>query len=626
MRRLFLGLLISVLGTSPLAAATDEGDFFVREGLRVEFDIAPSNDDRSSLYSEDIAEITLRISDAETGQPVSGLYPAAWIDPAYEEDLSTPEAATRQCRQKASTYLSGYVGIRPMIDLNSYYLVVMNHDATIGVIDPIIGVRGITKLLTQIVLPGRGEDWTTSEDEETLFVVMPDHDAVGVIDLKTFKYVQSIRTGARPDRIARQPDGRYLWVGYTGRGSGVSVLDAVTREPVTTIATGSGHHEITFNADSSLAFVSNNRDRTVSVIDVAELRVIETVRMEGNPISLTYSGLSDLVYVADGVTGQLMSINPETRTTRTLDLEPGLGPMATTPDERYIFITNTLDSTVSIIDTATNQRVHQIDIEGKPFHLSFSRSYAYVRSLEIPEVSLIRLNSIGESGAPITQTIKVGERAPSESPRLSPAGLFAPAVTEAANLIVSPGDATVYYYMEGMNAPMGSFRNYGHRPISAIVTDRTIKEEEPGLYRSRFKVPSSGFFQFIMTMDAPQIIECFQFAAETDPEADSDALPVDLQYLMGSGQRFPTGAPIPVQFSLSEPDGSARAQPYSVEALSYRAPGEARTRLPVRHVSDDIYEVEIMPDQEGVYYIYLSVPEAGLQFSMLPYLSVFVRD
>ncbi len=626
MRRLVLGFLLVCLGAAPLAVATEDSDVFVREGLRVEFDIASVREERDVLYTGDIAEITLKISDAETGAPVSGLYPAAWIDPAYEEDLATADMARQQCRQKASTYLSGYVGIRPMIDLNSYYLVVMNHDASLAVIDPIIGIRGITKLLTQIVLPGRGEDWMTSQDESTLFVVLPDHDAVGVVDLKTFKYVQSIPTGARPNRIALQPDGRYLWVGHTGRGSGVTVLDAVTREPVKTLVTGQGHHEMTFDADSTLAFVSNRRDGTVSVIDVASLSIIDTIEMDGSPISLAYSDLSKSVYVADGAVGQLLSVDPQSRDVRTLDLEPGLGPMKTTPDERYVFITNASDNSVSIIDTANNQRVHRLAIEGRPFHVSFSRSYAYIRALDTSEVSLVRLSSIEESGVPIVQTIPIGERAPNTSPRLSPAGLFAPAVTEAANLIVSPGDATVYYYMEGMNAPMGSFRNYGHRPISAIVTDRTIKEEEPGLYRSRFKVPASGFFQFIMTMDAPQIIECFQFAAETDPEADSDALPVTLTYLTGSGQRFPSGAPLEIQFTLTEQDGAVPDLPYAVEALSYRAPGEARSRRTVRHVGGATYAVEMTPETEGVYYLYLAVPEEGLQFSMLPYLSIFVKD
>jgi hypothetical protein len=129
-----------------------------------------------------------------------------------------------------------------------------------------------------------------------------------------------------------------------------------------------------------------------------------------------------------------------------------------------------------------------------------------------------------------------------------------------------------------------------------------------------------------MTMDAPQIIECFQFAAETDPEADSDALPVTLTYLTGSGQRFPSGAPLEIQFTLTEQDGAVPDLPYAVEALSYRAPGEARSRRAVRHVGGATYAVEMTPETEGVYYLYLAVPEEGLQFSMLPYLSIFVKD
>lgn len=594
---------------------------FSREGLNVEFSVKPVIAERETLYAGDIAEITLNITEADTGAPVAGLYPAAWIDPAFEEDLGSD----KQCRQKASTYFSGYVGIRPMIDLNSYYLVVMNNDPTLAVIDPIVGVRGITKLLTQIVLPSRGEDWVVSKDETTLFVVMPELDALAIVDLKSFKYLGSVKTGHQPNRIAIQPDGRYVWVGHTGRNPGVTVIDALTREPVRTISTGNGHHEIAFDDASQRAFVTNRESRTMTTISVSDLSVIDTLETKGRPISVAFSGFSQAVYLTDGDTGVLRSIDPESANVRSLKLAPGIGPMGVSADGRYLLVTNAASNQVSVIDTASFREIRTLSVDGRPFHVAFSRNYAFIRSLDSHQVTMVQMASLANSGEPIVQKISVGERAPSESPRIAPAGLFASAVTEAANLIVSPGDATVYYYMEGMNAPMGSFRNYGHRPISALITDRTIKEEEAGIYRSRFKVPADGVFQFILTLDSPQIIHCFDFAAIPDPAADSEGLPVNVEYLSKSGALAKVGEPVEVRFRLHPSDGSARVTPFDVEALTYRAPGKDRNTHDIEFMPDGTYAFKMVPNEAGVYYLYLAIPSEGLEFSQLPYLSIIAR-
>ena len=115
-----------------------------------------------------------------------------------------------------------------MIDLNSYFILVMNRDNTIAVIDPITGVKGITKLYAQVYLKQPGADWAKSDDQRRLFVTMPRADAVAVVDTDTFKVVRNVDAGKNPVRIARQPDGKYLWVGNnadTDSESGVTVID-----------------------------------------------------------------------------------------------------------------------------------------------------------------------------------------------------------------------------------------------------------------------------------------------------------------------------------------------------------------------------------------------------------------
>jgi hypothetical protein len=43
--------------------------------------------------------------------------------------------------------------------------------------------------------------------------------------------------------------------------------------------------------------------------------------------------------------------------------------------------------------------------------------------------------------------------------------------------------------MEGMNAPMGNYKTYGHQARAVTVVDRSLKEVEPGVYAGKVRIP-----------------------------------------------------------------------------------------------------------------------------------------
>jgi len=75
-------------GTEPEAeqsaasdAAVDAGNFVSREGVNVEFALRPVRSEKTGpAHAGDWADITFRVSDASTGEPIKGRYPAAWMD------------------------------------------------------------------------------------------------------------------------------------------------------------------------------------------------------------------------------------------------------------------------------------------------------------------------------------------------------------------------------------------------------------------------------------------------------------------------------------------------------------------------------------------------------------------
>ena len=49
---------------------------------------------------------------------------------------------------------------------------------------------------------------------------------------------------------------------------------------------------------------------------------------------------------------------------------------------------------------------------------------------------------------------------------------------DATVFVVSPADAAIYFYMDGMSAPADNFKSYGHSPRA--VVRRAIRESAPG--------------------------------------------------------------------------------------------------------------------------------------------------
>jgi len=565
-----------------------------------------------------------QLTDASTGEPIKGRYPAAWMDlgKAWEAKGGRPMT----CRDRVATYLQGIVGIRPMIDLNSHFLLVMNRDASISVIDPAIGITGITNLFAQVNLSRPGADWVLSEDHKRLFVSMPISDKVAVVDTQAFQVTHEIDAGVQPTRVEIQSDQRYLWASNTtddAATSGVTIIDTADLAPVKFIATGRGHHEIAFTDDNRYAFVTNRDAGTVTVIDVQTLETVKDIKTGSRPMSIAFSPLGQAVYVTDVDTGKITVIDPEKLEIRgNINAEPGIGPMRFTPDGRWGMIINTSANKVFVLDASTNMLPHTIEVGNKPFQVNFTTSFAYVRSLDTQDVGLIPLSELDEMNTPPVTFIPAGQRPPGTVGDISIADSIVPAVKQAAAAyIVNQAEGTVSYYMEGMGAPMGSFRNYGHETRAIEIVDRSMSEVEPGVYRGRVKIPVEGEYDVAFMMDTPRFLHCFSTFVEPDPNKEK-ATGLEVDYPVGN--RFVTvGEPRTVQFLLKDAgDKNPVADLTDVSVLYYRSDGRGRQVLPATPVGEGLYEVTLNFDMAATYYVFVGAPSRGLDYSDLPFYSL----
>lgn len=607
----------------------------VKQGIRVEMDVVPlktAADPAPAVREGEYATVSLKLSDASTGAPVTAMTPKAWIDLRKEFKGDKKGPSTITCSDKVRSYLQGTLTFRPDIDLNSYYILTLNNDATIGVIDPIKGVAGYSQLYAMIPLSRPGEDWVYSRDGKSLFVTMPKAGQVAMIDTENFKVVKNLDAGSSPFRIALQPDGKYLWVGNNAEGtlSGVTVLEAASGKPAAWLQTGAGHHEIAFSDDSRNAFVSNRDSGTVTIIDIQTLKKIRDIKTGAQPVSIAFSNLSKSLYAAhegDGTVAVIDGIKLEVA--GRIPLEAGLRSLRFAPGERWGFVVNSRTRQLSVFDVSSNSIAYGGEVGNEPEQISFTSEFAYIRSKKTAEVTLIALANLGKGDKMTPLRISGGGIAPSESTIQSSLADNIVATPEGnAVLIASPADATIVYYMEGMGVPAGNFRTYGRVPRAVSIVNRQLRETAPGVYSAKIKVPASGRYDLVLLLDSPRIVQCFDFEAAPNPIVSKlkASRPVEIEVL---NREFILNADAAskLQFRLKDPDtGQAIPGVSDITGLITTSPsGSWRQNYTAAPLADGIYQIDFKAPYKGIFKLYLTIPSLQVRVNQLRPIDLHVR-
>ena len=593
----------------------------VTQGVEIEFTIEPvaaigQKGEAAPLMEEQDARVRFRVVDTATRTPVAGVKPSAWLT-RREGDATTLDV----CKEKVRSFMQGSLRARPEVDLNSYYLLALNQEPNISVIDPLLGFGG-TKLVTLVFLKSPGEDWVITADQERLYVSMPASNQVAVVDTNTWKVVANIDTGARPVRLALQPDERRLWVGTDeGAESGVTVIDTATLKPAARVATGAGHHEIALSGDNRFAYVTNKDAGTLSVIDAQKFTKIADTKVGRSADAVAVSPLSKSVYVTDAAGGRVAVIDGGTsRVLGSLDVRGGAGRVRFAPGGRYGFLTAPSEASVYVFDASTNAMLHTIPVAKGPDQIAFTKEFAYVRSTADIDVTMIRLNTIGKD--PYITHFPAGQAPPAAATRVQQAAAdsIVPAPEPNSMLVANLADRQIYYYTEGMAAPMGNFQNYKRDPRAVLVADRSLRETETGIYETFARLPKRGTYDVAFLLDSPRVTHCFEATAAENPAVKRES-PVGLrvQYL-DTEKPLRVGEEYKLRFRLTDTATDKPAEGLEdVQVLTFLSPGTWQKRDWARPVGGGVYELSVNVQQPGLYMIFVASRSKGVEFRQLPY-------
>ena len=124
-----------------LTARAQTPQKIVKDGVEIEF--TP----QTGIVAGEDAVFRFKIRDTTSKTPLSGVRPAVWVAQRERPGAPGPD----QCRAKVESFLQGSMRSRPDVDLNSYYLLTLNQEPNLSVIDPLLGFGG-SKLLTLVLL------------------------------------------------------------------------------------------------------------------------------------------------------------------------------------------------------------------------------------------------------------------------------------------------------------------------------------------------------------------------------------------------------------------------------------------------------------------------------------------
>src|SRR5262249_2357568 len=186
-------------------------------------------------------------------------------------------------------------------------------------------------------------------------------------------------------------------------------------------------------------------------------------------------------------------------------------------------------------------------------------------------------------------------------------------------ILANPVDKTLYYYQEGMAAPMGNFQNYRREPMAVLVVDRSLRETAPGIYSTTVKLPASGQYDVAFLTDAPRISHCFETAADPNPavkEAPAVALKIEhpaIEKQLQAGHDFPFRFKL-IETKTNKPKDDLK----DVRVLTFLASGAWQRRDIAKSVGNGIYEINLNVPESGVYLVFVESGTMGVRYRDMP--------
>jgi PQQ-dependent catabolism-associated beta-propeller protein len=280
-------------------------------------------------------------------------------------------------------------------------------DNTVTVID-----SRTNEVETTIPVGGRPRGIGFSPDHTKVYVALGDDNAIGVIDTQSLKVLKKIPSGSDPEAFDVHPNG-HIYLSNEDAGK-ATVIDPETGKIQAEIEVGIEPEGVAVTPDGKKVMVTSESTNMVHVISVPEHKIIANILVGARPREVAFSKDGRYAYVTCEVGGEVVKFDVETNkivqrkklrreiklvkpkgirrgpdgrfwiatgrgdlvavlNAETLDVEKQIPVgrrvwgMAFSGDGKRLYVTNSLDGTLSLIDVEKAAEIKRIDTGGMPW-------------------------------------------------------------------------------------------------------------------------------------------------------------------------------------------------------------------------------------------------------------------
>jgi hypothetical protein len=598
LRRLFVALVCSLGGIAMVSAQAVTGQQD-DAGVAVKFSYAPER--------QGTGVISLAFEDASTGRPLEGMRPAAWMQLRRSEQVADEQS----CDDKARNLMTGSLGARAEVDMNSYRIVTLNQDRTVAFINPSVGLQN-SKLESIVELPSNGYDWVYSPQTQRLFVTMRDAGAVAVIDTVSHRLQQVVSTGdgSLPTRLVLDVDASRVWVGLDGADA-IIALDATSAQALARIPVGKGVHTLNLAEGTPWLLVTNSQSDDLTRIDRHKMQAQSRVALGITPVAAQWSALAQRLVVLSINAGELSMVDP---TALVLDskvaLARGVVALGLFDNGRYALVLNTLADTLSLVDVSSGRKIAERSQWGKPDQIAFTREYAYVRSqssanVHVMPLAQLRLGNLTGVAVPMGRSTPLDTTA-----TINVASVMALAPEGYGLLVANSGDGRIYSYAQGLMVPNGSFNNYRRQARALMVLDTSLRERSAGDFAASVRFEKVGRYDLVVRNLRPAVTSCFTVVVQEAAALVAVAAP-SRAVLVGNASA--QSANLVLEFKLQDGQGvPLLAQDAAVLLMGRTGAWQGRVRG--ESLGQGRYRAVVPSVPPGEYEVLVQVPSVQIAF------------
>ncbi|KGK89148.1 40-residue YVTN family beta-propeller [Desulfosporosinus sp. HMP52] len=217
-----------------------------------------------------------------------------------------------------------------------------------------------------------------TNDGKYALVTNNESNNVSVIDLSSYQVIKTIGTGNGPHGFRISKDSKFAYVANLGSDT-ISVLDLIVFKEVTKIKVGKTPITTAVTSDGKTMFASVNAENSLAMVDLATKK-IDKIAVGTGPAQIYLQSDDKNIFVANQGTEQKPSnsvskIDLATRqVVATIETGKGAHGLVVTTDNKYVFVTNMYDDTISVIDNNNNKVIGTVNVGKTPNGISFLQS------------------------------------------------------------------------------------------------------------------------------------------------------------------------------------------------------------------------------------------------------------